>query len=315
MLLLQVSELKSQLAQAKSQQEKLRGEVAAAAAARDAAQERASALRSEVEQLQFMLDEVHAARTDSPPSKVRVGTCWGYMEGAGGIHGSWHVSTHQLNIPINSVLRSEVVQLHLMLDSVHAARTDSPPSKVCAASGMWGTGRLPGASEAACLVWHEAVGRCGCSWSWGMEVCSRTKCDRCIVWLCSCGGLCLPKRLRYVWPCMSTVQPLSVSLPAHVQAVQAAAAAAAQSRAVEQLRALQSSNSALREELATRSAALEDLVADRDEAAQRLADAQAQLETERGTAAAAKAAAAALERRLGDLSAQVRLGSANTGWP
>jgi hypothetical protein len=85
-LLLQVSELKAQLAQAKSQQDKLRGEAAAAAAARDSAQERASALRSEVEQLQFMLDEVHAARTDSPPSKVRGGTlfrqqrwCWGHQ--------------------------------------------------------------------------------------------------------------------------------------------------------------------------------------------------------------------------------------------
>lgn len=75
---------------------------------------------------------------------------------------------------------------------------------------------------------------------------------------------------------------------------------------MEQQQALQSSNGALREELATRSAALEGLVADRDEAAQRLAEAQPQLEAERTAAAAAKAAAAALERRLGDLSAQVR---------
>lgn len=66
----QVSELKVQLQQARSQQDKLRAEVAAAAAARDAAHERTQALKREVEQLQFMLDEVHAARSESPAGKV-----------------------------------------------------------------------------------------------------------------------------------------------------------------------------------------------------------------------------------------------------
>jgi DNA repair exonuclease SbcCD ATPase subunit len=125
---------------------------------------------------------------------------------------------------------------------------------------------------------------------------------------------CITLACITVWPYIPAAQSVPLLVPAHVQAVQAAAAAAAQSHAVEQQRALQSSNSALREELATRSAALEGLVADRDEAAQRLAEAQAQLEAERHAAAAAKAAAAALERRLGDLSAQVRVGRANVNW-
>ena len=68
----QVSELKVQLSQAKTQQDKLRAEAAAASAARDAALERVSTLKQEVEQLQFMLDEVHAARSDSP-GKVSLG--------------------------------------------------------------------------------------------------------------------------------------------------------------------------------------------------------------------------------------------------
>lgn len=68
----QVAELKADLSQAKVQQDKLRAEVAAAAAARDAASERVMGLKQEVEQLQFMLDEVHAARSDSPAGKVSV---------------------------------------------------------------------------------------------------------------------------------------------------------------------------------------------------------------------------------------------------
>jgi ribosomal protein L9 len=50
---------------------------------------------------------------------------------------------------------------------------------------------------------------------------------------------------------------------------------------------------------------MEQLVAARDEAAQALAEAKQQLESEQAAAAAAKAAAAALEQRLGDLTAQV----------
>jgi uncharacterized protein (DUF3084 family) len=68
----QVSELKAELAQVKAQQERLKAEVGAAAAARDAAVERAKGLKAELEQLQFMLDEVHSAHSDAPPSgKVR----------------------------------------------------------------------------------------------------------------------------------------------------------------------------------------------------------------------------------------------------
>lgn len=69
---LQVSELNTQLSQGRSHQDSLRAEAAAAAAARDAALERVNALRHEVEQLQFMLDEAHAAKHDWPSSKVCV---------------------------------------------------------------------------------------------------------------------------------------------------------------------------------------------------------------------------------------------------
>lgn len=67
---LQVSDLKAELSLVKAHQDKLQAEVSAATAARDAAQERANTFKSEVEQLQFMLDEVHSKRSDSPPSKV-----------------------------------------------------------------------------------------------------------------------------------------------------------------------------------------------------------------------------------------------------
>jgi hypothetical protein len=78
-LLLQVSEMKAQLSQATAQQDRLRAQASAAAAAQDAAEERANALRAEVEQLQFMLDEVHAARSASPLGKV-CGQCrWGLL--------------------------------------------------------------------------------------------------------------------------------------------------------------------------------------------------------------------------------------------
>lgn len=62
--------MKAQLSQAHAQQDRLRAEASAAAAAHDAAEERVKALRAEVEQLQFMLDEVHAARSTSPLGKV-----------------------------------------------------------------------------------------------------------------------------------------------------------------------------------------------------------------------------------------------------
>lgn len=65
-----MSDLKAELNQVKSHQDKLQAEVTAAVAARDAAQERAKTLKAEVEQLQFMLDEVHSKCSDSPPSKV-----------------------------------------------------------------------------------------------------------------------------------------------------------------------------------------------------------------------------------------------------
>lgn len=65
-----MSELKAKLSQATAQQDRLRAEASAAAAAHDAAEERVKALRAEVEQLQFMLDEVHAARSTSPMGKV-----------------------------------------------------------------------------------------------------------------------------------------------------------------------------------------------------------------------------------------------------
>lgn len=69
---LKVSELKAELAQLKAQQERLKAEVGAAAAARDAAVERAKGLKAEMEQLQFMLDEVHSAHSEESPSvKVR----------------------------------------------------------------------------------------------------------------------------------------------------------------------------------------------------------------------------------------------------
>jgi septal ring factor EnvC (AmiA/AmiB activator) len=66
---LQVSELKSQLAEAKAQQEKLSIELQSAAAARDAAREREAAQRATAEQLQFLLDEAHA-RVDAASSRV-----------------------------------------------------------------------------------------------------------------------------------------------------------------------------------------------------------------------------------------------------
>jgi hypothetical protein len=73
---LQVSELKSQLAEAKAQQEKLSIELRSAASARDAAQEREAAQRAIAEQLQFLLDEAHA-RVDAASSKVSVWCCRG----------------------------------------------------------------------------------------------------------------------------------------------------------------------------------------------------------------------------------------------
>lgn len=64
----QVSELKAELAQVKAQQERLKAEVGAAVAARDAAVERSKSLKAELEQLQFMLDEVHSAHSEESPS-------------------------------------------------------------------------------------------------------------------------------------------------------------------------------------------------------------------------------------------------------
>lgn len=66
---LQVSELKSQLAEAKAQQERLGIELQSAAAARDAAQQREAVQRATAEQLQFLLDEAHA-RVDAASSRV-----------------------------------------------------------------------------------------------------------------------------------------------------------------------------------------------------------------------------------------------------
>lgn len=66
---LQVSELKSQLAEAKAQQERLGIELQSAAAARDAAQQREAVQQATAEQLQFLLDEAHA-RVDAASSRV-----------------------------------------------------------------------------------------------------------------------------------------------------------------------------------------------------------------------------------------------------
>lgn len=96
------------------------------------------------------------------------------------------------------------------------------------------------------------------------------------------------------------------------QAAQATAAAAAAERshstADANRQVLQAANSNLKDELHTRAAAIEALVAARDEALTSLAQAKQQMDVEQAAAAAAKAAAAALERQLGDLSAQVRPG-------
>lgn len=89
-----------------------------------------------------------------------------------------------------------------------------------------------------------------------------------------------------------------------LQVVQAAAAAAARSAEAER-EMLQATSSQLQDELRARTAAMEGLVAARDEAARGLAEAKQQLEAEQAAAAAAKAAAAALERRLGELTTQV----------
>jgi chromosome segregation ATPase len=91
-----------------------------------------------------------------------------------------------------------------------------------------------------------------------------------------------------------------------VQAANAAAAAAAAAQSADtELHALQANNSQLQHELRSRTAAMEGLVAARDEAARGLAEAKRQLESEQAAAAAAKAAASALERRLGDITAKV----------
>lgn len=89
------------------------------------------------------------------------------------------------------------------------------------------------------------------------------------------------------------------------QAVAAAAAAAAAESSDVERRVLLATNSQLQEEVRSRTAAMEGLVAARDEAARGLAEAKQQLEAEQAASVAAKAAAAALERRLTDLSAQV----------
>jgi acyl-homoserine lactone acylase PvdQ len=93
-----------------------------------------------------------------------------------------------------------------------------------------------------------------------------------------------------------------------VQAAAAAAAAAAHTTADADRQVLQAVNSNLKDELHSRAAAIEALVAARDEAVTSLAQAKQQVDAEQAAAAAAKAAAAALERQLGDLSAQVRPG-------
>lgn len=88
----------------------------------------------------------------------------------------------------------------------------------------------------------------------------------------------------------------------------AAAAAAAHSTADANRQVLQAANSNLKDELHSRAAAIEALVAARDEALTSLAKAKREMDVEQAAAVAAKAAAAALERQLGDLSAQVRPG-------
>jgi hypothetical protein len=85
----QLSEMKHELAVSRAQADKLRAELAGAAAARDAAQERAAGLRSEVEQLQFLVDEVAAAHAaDASPGKAGRVSCWVWERDGGGQGGA-----------------------------------------------------------------------------------------------------------------------------------------------------------------------------------------------------------------------------------